>query len=299
MARRTPQGEGLAVWVVLAADLLAVLVVYSVLDPSELYKVSGEGLGGGLSRALVLLNFPMALAAIPLVLLAMDSLSRRAWLVGAPALALCAFVAVPGVIDPDDLDARLVNAIPALGVVLALGLTIAAGGTAGWAFAPARRGDRARIAVSAVLVVVSLPWIAAELGKHFPQGIFLTTELYAEPHQPPAAAVHLGHHHGMSGLLLATAALLLSRSSLLLPTLRRTYAVLLSLMLSYGLANIANDSWHEQVVKRGWTSTDIPGATLPAANLTWAVVLVATGVLYALGFGRPDERGVTGDNHLR
>ena len=299
MARRTPQGEGLAVWVVLAADLLAVLVVYSVLDPSELYKVSGEGLGGGLSRALVLLNFPIALAAIPLVLLAMDSLSRRAWLAGAPALALCAFVAVPGVIDPDDLDARPVNAIPALGVVLALGLTIAAGRAAGWAFAPARRGDRARIAVAAVLVVVSLPWIAAELGMHFPQGVFLTTELYAEPHQSPTPAVHLGHHHGMSGLLLATGALLLSRPRLLLPSLRRIYAVLLCLMLSYGLANIANDFWHEQVVKRGWTATDIPGATLPAANLTWAVVLVATGVLYALGFGRPDEGALTGDNHVR
>ena len=63
-------------------------------------------------------------------------------------------------------------------------------------------------------------------------------------------------------------------------------------MLSYGVANIANDFWHEQVVKRGWTSTDIPGATLPAANLTWALVLVATGVLYALGFGRPDEDAV-------
>ena len=148
----------------------------------------------------------------------MDSLSRRAWLAGAPALALCAFVAVPGVIDPDDLDARPVNAIPALGVVLALGLTIAAGRAAGWASLPLARGDRARIAVAAVLVVVSLPWIAAELGMHFPQGVFLTTELYTEPHQAPTPAVHLGHHHGTSGLLLATGALLLSRPRLLLPT---------------------------------------------------------------------------------
>jgi len=293
---RTPQGEGLAVWALLVADLVAVLVVYSTVDPDELYSVSRSGVSGGLSRALVQLNFPIALAAIPLVLLAMGSLTRRAWLVAGPALALSAFVAWPGVLDPGDLDARPVNVIPALGAVLALGLTIAAGRAAGWGFAPRRGGDPARIVVAGALVIAALPWIAAEVGVHFPQGVFNTTSLYTEPGESPMPAVHLGHHHGMAGLLLALGALLLSRPRLAALTLRRVYASLLCLMLSYGVANMANDFWHEQVVKRGWTSTDVPGATLPAANLTWAGIVVASVVLYAFGFARRDDAGATRDN---
>lgn len=287
MPRRTPQGEGLAVWAMIAADLLAVLVVYSVIDPSELYRVSREGLTGGLSRGLVLLNFPIALAAIPLVLLAMSSLPRRAWLAGGPALALCAFVAWPGVLDPGDLDARPVNVVPAVGVMLSLVLTLAAGRTAGWSFAPALTGDRARVAVAVVLILFSLPWVAAAVGVHFPQGVFLTTEPYAEPGENVAAAVHLGQHHSTGGLLLALAALFLSRPRLVADRLRSIYAALVCLMLSYGVANMVNDFWHEQVVKRGWVSWNVPESTLPRVNLTWAVVLAATAVLYALGFARP------------
>jgi hypothetical protein len=47
-------------------------------------------------------------------------------------------------------------------------------------------------------------------------------------------------------------------------------------MLAYGVANVVNDLWHEQIVKRGWASWDVPEATQPELNLTWAVVLVAT-----------------------
>jgi hypothetical protein len=296
MRKGTSQGEALAVWALLAADLLAVLVVYSVLEPSELYVVSRSGIEGGLSRALVQLNFPMALAAIVLVLLALDVLPRRAWLAGGPALALCAFVAWPGVIDPGDLDARPVNVVPAIGVLIALALTLAAGRTAGWGFAPARSGDRARVAVAVGLVLVSLPWITAAVGVHFPQGLFLTSELYTEPGEEARAAVHLGQHHSTAGLLLALSALLVSRPRLVTDRLRTVYAALVCLMLSYGVANIANDLWHEQVVKRGWASWDVPEATQPDANLTWALVLVASAVLYALGFARPASAGGSGDN---
>ena len=55
-------GEGLAVWALLAADVVAVLVVYSLVDPSELHNVTRDGLAGGLGRALVQLNFPVAIA---------------------------------------------------------------------------------------------------------------------------------------------------------------------------------------------------------------------------------------------
>lgn len=290
MRRGAPQGEALAVWALLAADAVAILVVYSVLDPNELYHVSREGLQGGLSRALVQLNFPsVAGAAIPLALLALDALPRRAWYVGAPAIALCAVFAWPGVVDSGDLDAKAVNTIPALGVVLAFSLTVAAARTAGIGFAPARSHDGLRVAVAVVTVLVSLPWIAAEIGFHFPRGVFLTDQLYTEPGKLPTAAVHLGHHHGTMGMLMVLSALLLSRARLKGVRLRHVYAVLVSLMLVYGVTNMANDFWHEQVVKRGWTSWNVPSAEVPRLHLIWLLILVGTALLFALGFARGDE----------
>jgi hypothetical protein len=290
MRRGATQGEALAVWALLAADVLAILVVYSVVDPSDVYNVSRSGLEGGLSRALVQLDFPsVAGAAIPLALLAIDALPQRAWYVGAPAIALCAVMAWPGVVDSGDLDARAVNAIPALGVVLAFSLTVTAARKGGAAFAPARSHDGLRVAVAVVAVLVSLPWIAAEIGLHLPRGVFLTDQLYTEPGKLPAAAVHLGHHHGTMGMLMVLSALLLSRPRLTGARLRHVYAVLVSLMLSYGVANMANDFWHEQVVKRGWTSWDIPSAEHPRLHVIWLLMLAGTTLLYALGFAGRDE----------
>jgi hypothetical protein len=284
---RPSQGEALAVWALLAADVLAILVVYSILDPSELYNTSRGGLEGGLGRALVQLNFPsVAGTAIPIALLALDVLPRRAWVVGAPAVALCAVIAWPGVVDNDDLDAKAVNAIPAVGVGLALLLTIAAARRAGPGFAARRSGDRARLAVAVAVVLLSLPWLAAEVGVHLPGDLFLGEEPYAEPGEESTAAVHLGHHHGLMGALLVLSALLLSRPRLVGHRLGQVYAVLVSLMLAYGAANLAQDFWHEQVVKRGWTSSDIPSVTTPGLTAMWALVVVATVVFYALGFAR-------------
>jgi hypothetical protein len=298
MRRGVPQGEALAVWGLLVADVLAILVVYSVVDPSELYAVTKSGLEGGLGRALVQLNIPsVAGTAVALVLLASDSLPRRAWLVGGPAIALCAVIVWPGVVEPSHLDAKPVNAIPAVGVVLAFALTVAAARTAGTGFAPRRAGDPARVVVGTIAVLVALPWIAAELGFHFPQGVFLTTKLYAEPHKPPTAAVHLGHHHGMMGTLMVLSALALSRPRLGSPRLQRIYAFLVSLMLVYGATNVVNDFWHEQVVKRGWSSSDVPSALVPGANPIWAIMLGAAVVLYVAGFARRDSATSNGDNH--
>ena len=53
MSRPPAQGEALAVWAIVVLDVLAVLVTYSRIDPSELYSVTHEGLAGGLGRALV------------------------------------------------------------------------------------------------------------------------------------------------------------------------------------------------------------------------------------------------------
>ena len=155
-------------------------ITYSRLDATELYNVSHEGLAGGLEpgsgarSTSRLRSLPSALA-----LLAVAALPRKAWLVAGPAIALCAIV--PVAVDQDDLNARWINAFPALGVVLAL-CADDRGRTASPAtsFAPRRAGDRLEVVVAAVVLVLSLPWIAAELGFHLPGDVFLGEELYTE-----------------------------------------------------------------------------------------------------------------------
>ena len=39
----------------------------------------------------------------------------------------------------------------------------------------------------------------------------------------------------------------------------------LALMLAYGVGNLVNDDWLEQVVKRGWTNHEVPSILTPAA----------------------------------
>jgi hypothetical protein len=249
-----------------------VLVTYSWVDPADTYHVSRDGLAGGLSRALTLVNFPVALVAIALVLIAAAVLPPRAWWAAAPAIALCA--TVPWVVDQDDLDARWVNAIPALGVVIALGLTAAATRRADAAFAPPRPWDRARVVLAVVVALVSLPWIAAELGFHFPGDIFMGEEVGVESDGTTIAAVHLGHHHGTDGALLVVVALLLSRVDIESRKLGLATFAYLGTMLAYGGVNLAQDAWNEQLVKRGWTDWAIPSALLPGVNPVWGVVML-------------------------
>ncbi|CAN5258732.1 hypothetical protein BH09ACT13_BH09ACT13_04890 [soil metagenome] len=105
------------------------------------------------------------------------------------------------------------------------------------------------------------------------------------------AAVHLGHHHGTDGALLLLAALLLSRARVAGCGLRHVFAAYVALMLAYGTVNLTQDLWHEQVVKRGWTSWDIPSTLVPSASWSWAAVLAGAALLYAVGFARSDEDG--------
>jgi hypothetical protein len=282
-----PQGEALAVWALLALDVVLVFVTYSVLEPAETYNVSRDGLAGGASRALVQLNFPVALFAIPLTLLALAALPRRAWTIGAPAIGLC--VLVPFVVDPGDLDARPQNVLPALGVGLALALTTTAARLAGTAFEPWLSSDSLRVTAAIVVILVSLPWFTAEAGFHFPGDVFLGEEPFSEPGNPLAASVHLGHHHGFAGTLFVLGALLLSRVRLRTGGVQRAYAALLSLMLVYGAVNVVEDGWYEQVVKRGWTSADIPSALMPGANVIWGLIVVTAATVYGLGFARPGQ----------
>jgi hypothetical protein len=264
------QGEALATWAVWALIALEVLVTYSWVDPSETYNVSREGIAGGLSRALTVVNFPIGLVAIALTLVAVAALPGRAWFAAAPAIALCA--TIPLFNDQADLDAHWGNAIPAIGVVIAVVLTAAAARRAGSAFAPRRPWDGARVVVGVVVLLLSLPWLTANLGFHFPGDVFMGEEVGRED-GTPIAAVHLGHHHGLDGAVLVLTALLLSRVAIPSHRLRMVTFAYLGAMLAYGAVNFVQDDWNEQLVKRGWTDASIPSAILPSAKPIWLVVV--------------------------
>jgi hypothetical protein len=291
-------GEVLVVWGLIALLLAAVFVTYWRLPAQDLYNTSVEGLAGGAGRALVQTNFPsVSLVAIALVLIAASALSSRAWWIGVPAIALCLVTAWPGQVKQSDLDARLQNIIPALGVALALALTLRATRVAGASFAPRLRGDPVRIVLGAVIVVLSIPWMAAELGFYLGNSVFLTSRVVTEGDET-IAAVHLGHHHGLDGMLLVLLALLLSRVRLPDSRLQAALLVYVSLMFAYGFMNLAEDGWHEQVVKRGWLDWHdwkIPSALLPRLHWIWLVTLGLTAVTYVL-LRMERRRLANGDN---
>ena len=274
-----------AVWMLLTVVAAEILVTYSRLPARELYHVSGGGLSGGAGRALVFSNFPVALVAIVVLALIADRMSSRvvtsAALVG---VALCAAVVWPGVVDEADLDARPVNAVAAVGVLIALALTAIAL-RRGAAWSRRQPGDRIRVVAAAVAVFIGLPWIAAELG-YFLTGVpglasvFKTGPYLPAPHPP---AVHHGHHHGMDGVLLLLSAALLSRvvPSVRRPWLRVASGAYLALMTAYAIGNIANDAWTEQVVKRGWTSWMVPDVLHPSLTIAWGLIVIGAALLYA------------------
>lgn len=293
--------EVYVVWLLFALAAVAVFVTYWRLPPSELWKVTHSGLAGGAGRAFVFLSYSAALAAIAVVAIVVDRLQdRRAVLLGIASVVLCATVAIPGVQTPNDLDAKWANLPAVLGVAIAASLTV-------WAAArgraeevhTTRAGDLARLGTTLVVLFFATPYIAAELG-FFLNGvpllgwIFQTGQLRPEPGGGAAhAAVHHGHHHGLDGFLLAVTALLLSRllGGIRRHGLRALTAAYLSLMLVYGLANMANDLWTEQVVKRDWTSWQIPDVLSPSLSAAWALIVACAVVVY-LAFWR--ERPLLG-----
>ena len=84
---------------------------------------------------------------------------------------------------------------------------------------------------------------------------------------------------------------MLSLTALGFSRLRRPRALdaYLALMLAYGVANLVNDDWLEQVVKRGWTTHEIPSVLVPAANWGWAAVLAGAAVVWLLWFRQPSR----------
>ena len=195
------------------------------------------------------------------------------------AAALCLVVVVPGVVSQHDLDAKWINVVPAIGGGLAFALTLLARDIPS---ARDRRGDAVRIGLAAVLVILCAPWIAAELGFYL-DGVpvlgwlFQTGEIVSYRGNAPHPAVHHGIHHGLQGLVFVGTALLLSR-------IPNRISLFLALMVAYGIGNIANDGWLEQIAERGWTSWTIPSTLEPGMTWTWLAVLVATPVVWALWF---------------
>jgi hypothetical protein len=276
-------GDVVAVWVLWAVLLVVMFITYARLPVDELYNVSRDGIGGGLSRVLVQVNFPIALVAIAIALLTMDVLPRAAWALAAPALVLCAMTGWPGVVDQGDLDARAVNALPAAGVALVAGLSILAARPVGSRPAARRPGDIVRLVTGVAVVLLALPYLAAEAGVYLPDVVFITGRKVVGTDGVAHVAVHHGHHHGLDGALLVLSALVLSRHRVRGAGLRRASSAYLGLMLAYGAMVFAQDSWNEQLVKRGTVTWQIPEATEPRLHPVWLVILaVAAGLAVVL-----------------
>jgi len=270
------------IWLLFAVVAVEIVVTYARLPATELYNVSRSGLAGGFGRALVFLNFPVALAVIGVALVLFQLLVGRAErALAVVSIALCAVVVWPGVVEQADLDPKAVNALPALGVAIALALTVLVARDGGLS-PPGRYGAGWRIGTAALTLGISLPWLAAELGFYL-DGVpllgwlFLTGKLASQPGVAALhPAVHHGHHHGMDGaLLMLTALLLASMVTGVTGKLRLVLAGYVALVFCYGVGNLANDAWLEQVVKRGWTTWQIPGVTVPHVNGGWGVILLA------------------------
>jgi hypothetical protein len=231
-----------------------------------------------------------------LVILAQVLPGRAHSLVALGGVALCAVVFWPGVVEESNLDAKPVNALAGLGVAVAVVLTSVASRRPGRSLRPVLTARRRRLLAAEVLAL-SVPWVAADLGFGFEGvpvlgSVYQTGELRSQPGVDGLhPAVHLGHHHGMSGVLLVLAAMLLWRT---LPVIDREWLRsdmrgYLALMACYGAGNVANDFWLEQVVKRGWVAWEIPNVTTPKVSVAWALIVVGAAAMWALS-GRSRQR---------
>lgn len=258
-------------WALWGALLVMLLVTYTRIAPADLYHVSLDGLAGGVSRVIVQINFPIALVAIAAVLVSLDRLGGRWNWWGAASIGLCAFTAWPGVVDDGDLDVRWVNVVPAVGVAMAVVISVAAT-RVGRPQAGSWPLDRARWVIGGLSMVASIPWIAADLGVYLPGRAFIMEEALADD-RAGEIAVHLGHHHGFDGALMLVSALLLTRIDLRRRWLAPVTRGYLALVFAYGAVNMVQDDWNEQLVKRGWIDWWMPSALHPALTPIWAVVV--------------------------
>jgi hypothetical protein len=245
------------VWLSHGAVAAAIAITHRRLPADRLYNTRGVWW----SRAGVFGCYPTALAAIATL-----PRSRRRRLALA-ALPLCATVTLPGMIEEEALDLRPRNAPALVGVALAL---LAAGSQS-----LPRASQRERLAQGALLVLAT-PWLLAEAGVQ-------TSGMAApSPAEPGVDRVHVGHHEGLDGVLLALDGMALGRAPR-----GRLHALYLALMTSYGIAVAVGDAWNEQLVKRGVVSRRLPPVHRPAVNPGWAAIAAGTIAVYRI-FTRRD-----------
>jgi hypothetical protein len=58
----------------------------------------------------------------------------------------------------------------------------------------------------------------------------------------------------------------------------------------YGLANLANDFWAEQIWKRGWTNWQFPDLLQPSLSVGWVLIVLGAAVLFAMSIESPHSR---------
>jgi hypothetical protein len=300
--------ESLVAWAVWGVVAIGVWETYARFPAIELYNVTRTGFAGGAARTLVFLDWPVAIAAVALVVVAADRLLAGAiprWgrvatvLASAATIALCVTIALPGVLDQDHLDARAANLPAAAGVLLALLMTLAAVRVRGTgARAPLTRGDRLALAAIPLLVIVAVPWLLAGVGVYTGDvpvldDIYVSKTVVPEPGEPELRAVHLGNHEGIDGVLLAGTAFALRRSlRRMRPTVvRPLLGGYLALIAVYGMAVAADDFWIEQLQKRGTVSRALPYVLTPGPRPAWAGLVAVACVAYVVAFRVGKEPG--------
>lgn len=297
----TALGEVMVVWGMLGLDAAAIYRLYARKSTPLGIPERPVGRARAARQLLVFGRHPALPLAIATVPVAVERLAARERVPVAGGAVLLGGVVGAGVtrVGRGSIGATAGDAVAVAGGVGAMALTLGAAwrsghGTVGLSAGgdEAGRTDRMRLVLGAGLVANGLPWILADIGVYVgdvpPLGrVFLSRQA------PPSGgwpAVHLGHHHGMDGTLLAVGALVLAGA---LPEVRRAavreaLSAYLAFLLVYGTMRAAEDGWNEQVVKRGWTSRKIPlvvAAGRPVRRWVWAGMLGVAGVVHR-GWGR-------------
>jgi len=229
------------VWTLFAVVTVEVFVTYARSPVSQLYHVTGSGFEAGASRALVFLNFPVALVAIAAIGVAL-AFGLTVWTLGSGLVGR--------------LERRRGDYVR-----IALAVALAALGL------PWMAADLG-FSCDGVPVLGSI-YLTGELRTQPGDPVF---------HH---AVHHGHHHGMDGVLLVATALLLSRLvPAIRARFLRGLAGAYLALLACYGAGNIANDFWLEQVVKRGWTLWEVPDVTTPKASTAWAIIVIAAIVLW-------------------
>ncbi len=291
--RRRGTLELALVLLVFIPALAVTVITYWRLPPGGTYNFWLTGAHGAVSRTIVELNYPVALAAIAVAFVWARRLPGRWPWVAAVAALLCATLGLPGVVSQDNLAASARNLPAAAGAVVL-------GGSAVWLVVSAwpprwarsrSAADPWRIVIAVVMLVYAIPWIVA-LGGFYASDLPLLGRVVEAAQPTPGERnlpdVHRGLHEGLAGTQLVLTALLLSRCLGLVQGvwLRTAASLYLSLMFAYGLLVAAGDGWNEQLVKRGAVSFMLPDVLQPSVGWGWLWVLLLTLGIHLAWFGR-------------